>query len=314
MSKVIMQVSPLPTFMMNALQEADYLVHDHTYIKDPDALSKVTALIGTSADAKVDRKLLSMLPHMKMIAICGVGYDGLDLDAILDKDIVVTHTPGVMSEDAADLAFGLVLALGRRIAQADRFVRNGDWVDEPFPMTQRVSGKRLGVVGMGRVGRALAQRAQGFDMQVSYTDKAPKANVSLPFVPDVKTLAEQVDYLVVCVPLMAETKNLITAEVLQALGATGYLVNVAHGGVVDQPALVQALKDKAIAGAGLDVFWDEPRIEPELRRMPQVVCTPHMGAGTEETRRAMGELALANLNAFFDVRPVLTPIPECQTL
>ena len=314
MSKVIMQVSPLPTFMMNALQEADYLVHDHTYIKDPDALSKVTALIGTSADAKVDRKLLSMLPHMKMIAICGVGYDGLDLDAILDKDIVVTHTPGVMSEDAADLAFGLVLALGRRIAQADRFVRNGDWVDEPFPMTQRVSGKRLGVVGMGRVGRALAQRAQGFDMQVSYTDKAPKANVSLPFVPDVKTLAEQVDYLVVCVPLMAETKNLITAEVLQALGATGYLVNVAHGAVVDQPALVQALKDKAIAGAGLDVFWDEPRIEPELRRMPQVVCTPHMGAGTEETRRAMGELALANLNAFFDVRPVLTPIPECQTL
>ena len=313
MSKVIMQVSPLPTFMMNALQEADYLVHDHTYIKDPDALGKVMALIGTSADAKVDRKLLSMLPNLKMIAICGVGYDGLDLEAILDKDIVVTHTPGVMTEDAADLAFGLVLALGRRIAQADRFVRNGDWVEEPFPMTQRVSGKRLGVVGMGRVGRALAQRAQGFDMQVSYTDMAPKANVALPFVPDVKTLAEQVDYLAVCVPLLAETKDLITAEVLQALGPTGYLVNVAHGGVVDQPALVQALKDKAIAGAGLDVFWDEPRIDPELRRMPQVVCTPHMGAGTEETRRAMAELALANLNAFFDVRPVLTPIPECQT-
>jgi hydroxypyruvate reductase len=314
MSKVIMQVSPLPTFMMNALQEADYLVHDHTYIKDPDALSKVTALIGVSADAKVDRRLLSMLPNLKMIALCGVGYDGLDLDAILAKNIVVTNTPGVMCDDVADLAMGLVLAVGRRIAQADRFMRNGDWVDEPFPMTQRVSGACLGIVGMGRVGRAVAQRAKGFDMQVSYTDHAPKPNVSHTFVADVKVLAAQVDYLVVAVPLMEATKNLINAEVLQALGPKGYLVNVAHGAVIDQPALVQALKDKAIAGAGLDVFWDEPRIEPELRRMTQVVCTPHMGAGTEETRRAMAELALANLNAFFDVRPVLTPIQECQVV
>ena len=314
MSKVIMQVSPLPTFMMNALQEADYLVHDHTYIKDPDALSKVTALIGTSAEAKVDRKLLSMLPNLKMIAMCGVGYDGLDLDAILAKDIVVTNTPGVMSEDVADLAMGLVLSVGRRMAQADRFMRNGDWVDEPFPMARRVSGARLGVVGMGRVGRTLAKRAQGFDMQVSYTDRAPKSGVSLPFVADVKTLASQVDFLLVAVPLMPSTKNLINAEVLQALGPKGCLVNVAHGLVVDQPALVQALKDKTIAGAGLDVFWDEPRVEPELRRMAQVVCTPHMGASTEETRRAMADLALANLNAFFDVRPLLTPIAECQVV
>ena len=233
MSKVIMQVSPLPTFMMNALQEADYLVHDHTYIKDPDALSKVTALIGVSADAKVDRRLLSMLPNLKMIALCGVGYDGLDLDAILAKNIVVTNTPGVMCDDVADLAMGLVLAVGRRIAQADRFMRNGDWVDEPFPMTQRVSGARLGIVGMGRVGRAVAQRAQGFDMQVSYTDQAPKPNVSHTFVADVKTLAAQVDYLVVAVPLMEATKNLINAEVLQALGPKGYVVNVAHGAVIE---------------------------------------------------------------------------------
>lgn len=312
MSKVIMQVSPLPTFMMNALQEADYIVHDHSYIKDPDALSKVTALIGTSADAKVDRKLLSMLPHLKMIAICGVGYDGLELDAILAKDIVVTHTPGVMCEDVADLAMGLVLSVGRRMAQADRFMRSGDWVEEPFPMARRITGARLGIVGMGRVGRALAQRAQGFDMQVSYTDRAPKPNMQLPFVADVKTLASQVDFLVVAVPLMPSTKHLINADVLQALGPKSYLVNVAHGQVVDQLALVQALKDKTIAGAGLDVFWDEPRVDPELRRMAQVVCTPHMGASTEETRRAMADLALANLNAFFDVRPVLTPIPECQ--
>ena len=312
MSKVIMQVSPLPTFMMNALQEADYLVHDHTYIKDPDALSKVTALIGTSAEAKVDSKLLSMLPNLKMITIVGVGYDGLDLDAILAKDIVVTHTPGVMSEDVADLAMGLVISVGRRMAQADRFMRNGDWVDEPFPMARRIAGARLGIVGMGRVGRALAKRAQGFDMEVSYTDTAPKPQVSLPFVSDVVSLASQVDFLVLAVPLMASTKQLINAEVFQALGPKGYLINVAHGGLVDQPALVQALKDKTIAGAGLDVFWDEPRIDPELRRMPQVVCTPHMGASTEGARRAMGELAMANLNAFFDVKPLLTPIPECK--
>jgi hydroxypyruvate reductase len=311
MAYELLQVSPLPPFMMNALQEADYIVHDHTHIKDPGALSKVSAIVGTGA-AKVDRKLLMMLPNVKLIAICGVGYDGIDVEAAKEKGIVVTHTPGVLTDDVADLAMVLLLSIGRRIPQADRFVRNGDWVDDVFPLTHKVSGARLGVVGMGRIGRAIAKRAAAFDMQISYTGRAPKADVPYAFHPTVAALAASVDYLVVAVPGGDSTDKLINAEVLQALGPKGYLVNIARGSVVDQPVLVQALKDKAIAGAALDVFWDEPIVDSELRRLPNVVLTPHIASATDETRRAMAALTMDNLGAFFQQSPLPTPVPECQ--
>lgn len=311
MSQEIMQVSNLPVFMMNALQEGDYIVHDHAHIKDPAALSKVTALVGMARDAKVDRNLLTMLPHVKLIAICGVGYDGIDVEAAKEKNIVVTHTPGVLTNDVADLAFGLLLALGRRIPQADRFLRNGDWVSDAFPMTHQVSGARIGIVGLGRIGRAIAKRAEGFDMRISYTGRELKSDVPYVFYSSVEALAAQVDYLVIAVPGGESTKNLINAAVFQALGSKGYLINIARGSVVDQPALIQALKDKTIAGAGLDVFWDEPKVDSELRRLNNVVITPHIASATEETRRAMVELTLANLHAFYQNQPVLTPVPEC---
>jgi len=311
MAQEILQVSPLPPFMMNALQEADYIVHDHTHIKDPGALSKVTAIIGTGA-AKVDKKLLAMLPHLKLIAICGVGYDGVDVAAAIEKGVVVTHTPGVLTDDVADLAMGLVLSIGRRLPQADKFVRNGDWVDDVFALTHKVSGARLGIVGMGRIGRAIGKRAAAFDMRISYTGRDPKADVSYTFYKTPIALAAEVDYLVVAVPGGDDTKNLINAQVLAALGSKGYLINIARGSVVDQPVLVQALKDKLIAGAALDVFWDEPIIDPELRRLPNVVLTPHIASATVETRQAMAALALDNLQAFFDGRALPTPVPECQ--
>ena len=311
MTQEIMQVSPLPPFMMNALQEADYIVHDHTHIKDPGALVKVTALVGTGA-AVVDKKLLSMLPNVKLIAICGVGYDGVDVVAAKEKGIVVTHTPGVLTDDVADLALGLVLSIGRRIPQADRFVRNGDWVNDTFPMTRKVSGARLGVVGMGRIGRAIAKRAAAFDMRIAYTGREAKADVPYAFYKTATALAAEVDYLVVAVPGGDGTKNLIGASVLQALGPKGYLINIARGSVVDQPVLVQALKGKAIAGAALDVFWDEPIVDPELRRLPNVVLTPHIASATDETRQAMAALTLDNLQAFYERRALPTPVPECQ--
>jgi hydroxypyruvate reductase len=311
MAQEILQVSPLPPFMMNALQEADYIVHDHTHIKDPGALSKVTAIIGTGA-AKVDKKLLAMLPHLKLIAICGVGYDGVDVAAAIEKGVVVTHTPGVLTDDVADLAMGLVLSIGRRLPQADKFVRNGDWVDDVFALTHKVSGARLGIVGMGRIGRAIAKRAAAFDMRISYTGLEPKADVSYTFYKTAIALAAEVDYLLVAVPGGDDTKNLIDAQVLAALGSKGYLINIARGSVVDQPALVQALKDKTIAGAALDVYWDEPIIDPELRRLPNVVLTPHIASATVETRQAMAALTLENLQAFFDGRVLPTPVPECQ--
>jgi lactate dehydrogenase-like 2-hydroxyacid dehydrogenase len=311
MAQEIMQVSPLPPFMMKALQEADYIVHDHTHIKDPGALSKVTALIGTGA-AKVDKKLLTMLPNVKLVAICGVGYDGVDVTACKDKGILVTHTPGVLTDDVADLAMGLVLSIGRRIPQADKFVRNGDWVDDEFPLVTTVSGARMGIVGMGRIGRSIAKRAAAFDMRISYTCRDPKADLSYAFHKTATQLAAQVDYLVVAVPGGDDTKNMIGASVLQALGNRGYLINVARGSVVDQPVLVQALKDKAIAGAALDVFWDEPIIDPELRRLPNVVLTPHIASATIETRSAMAALTLQNLDAFYQKKSVPTPVPECE--
>jgi lactate dehydrogenase-like 2-hydroxyacid dehydrogenase len=311
MAQEIMQVSPLPPFMMKALQEAEYIVHDHTHIKDPGALSKVTALIGTGA-AKVDKKLLTMLPNVKLVAICGVGYDGVDVTACKDKGIVVTHTPGVLTDDVADLAMGLVLSIGRRIPQADKFVRNGDWVDDQFALVHKVSGARIGIVGMGRIGRAIAKRAAAFDMHISYSCRGAKAEVPYAFYKTATQLAAEVDYLVVAVPGSDETKNMIGASVLQALGSKGYLVNVARGSVVDQPVLVQVLKDKAIAGAALDVFWDEPIIDPELRRLPNVVLTPHIASATVETRQAMATLTLQNLESFYQKKPVPTPVPECN--
>lgn len=311
MAQEILQVSPLPPSMMNALQEADYIVHDHTHIKDPGALSKVTAMVGTGS-AKVDKKLLMMVPNLKLIAICGVGYDGVDVDAAKDKGIVVTHTPGVLTDDVADLAMGLVLSMGRRIPQADKFVRNGDWVDDAFALTHKVSGARLGIVGMGRIGRAIAKRAAAFDMNIAYTGRQAKADVPYHFYNTVQELAAWTDYLVVAIPGGDDTQNLIDASVLQALGAKGYLINIARGSVVDQPVLVQALKDKTIAGAALDVYWDEPIVDPELRRLPNVVLTPHIASATVETRQAMAALTLDNLQAFYEGRPLPTPVPECQ--
>jgi lactate dehydrogenase-like 2-hydroxyacid dehydrogenase len=311
MSKDIMLVSSVPTFMMNDLQQ-EYVLHDHAHILDPEAFTKVTAFVGVGSTAKVDRKLLAMFPNVKMISIFGVGYDGIDVAAVKERGIQVTHTPDVLTDDVADLAMGLILSIGRRIPQSDKFVRNGDWVSEPFTMTHKVTGTRLGVVGFGRIGQAIAKRAAAFDMTIAYTGRRAKTNAPFRYYPTASELAANSDYLVVAVPGGNETKNMINAQVLKALGPKGIVINIARGSVIDQTALIQALKDKSIAGAGLDVFWDEPNIDPQFFKLQNVVLTPHNGSNTHETRRAMADLALANLKAFFDDRPLLTLIPECQ--
>jgi lactate dehydrogenase-like 2-hydroxyacid dehydrogenase len=311
MSKDIMLVSSVPTFMMNDLQQ-EYVLHDHAHILDPEAFTKVTAFVGVGSAAKVDRKLLAMFPNVKMISIFGVGYDGIDVAAAKERGIQVTHTPDVLTDDVADLAMGLILSIGRRIPQSDKFVRNGDWVSEPFTMTHKVTGTRLGVVGLGRIGQAIAKRAAAFDMTIAYTGRRAKTNAPFRYYPTASELAANSDYLVVAVPGGDDTKNMINAQVLKALGPKGIVINIARGSVVDQTALIQALKDKSIAGAALDVFWDEPNIDPQFFKMHNVVLTPHNGSNTHETRRAMADLALANLKAFFEERPLLTLIPECQ--
>jgi lactate dehydrogenase-like 2-hydroxyacid dehydrogenase len=208
----------------------------------------------------------------------------------------------------ADLAIGLLLSIARRIPQADRFVRANEWPAGPIALGRKVTGSRLGVVGMGRIGQAIAHRARAFDMEIAYTARSPRSNLDYRHYPDAESLAAAVDFLVVITPGGAATRGLIDARVLKALGPEGYLVNVARGSVVDQPALIDALRDGVIAGAALDVFANEPQVPEALRAMSNVVLTPHIGSATKQTREAMGQLTLGNLEAHFAGAPLLTPV------
>jgi lactate dehydrogenase-like 2-hydroxyacid dehydrogenase len=306
----VVVTSRIPPFLMTGLQEK-YVVHEREHIRDPQVLGRVKALVG-GGESKIDAGYMALFPALQMISVCGVGYDGIDVAAAKKRGIMVTHTPDVLNDDVADLALGLLLAVARKIPAADKFTRNADWLDGPFQLTRKLTGAKLGMVGMGRIGQAIAKRATAFDMDIAYTSRNPRTDVSYRYVATPTALAAEVDFLVIITPGGAGTKNLINADVLKALGPQGFLVNVARGSVVDQAALIEALQKKMIAGAGLDVFVDEPNVPAELRKLDNVVLTPHIASGTVETRKAMSALALANLDAFTEGQPVLTPVPECR--
>lgn len=306
----VMLVSQVMPYMAQALNE-QYVVHEKDHITDPGALQRIRAIVG-GGDSKVEAKLMGMLPNLQMISVVGVGYDGVDVKAALERGIRISHTPNVLNDDVADLALAHLLNVARRLPQADRFVRNSDWVDGPFPLSRKLSGSRLGLVGMGRIGQAIAKRALAFDMHISYTAGSPKGELPYAFHATPEVLAAHVDFLVVITPGGPGTKHLINASVLKALGPKGYLINVARGSVVDEAALIEALQKKQIAGAGLDVFADEPKVSAEIRNLQNVVLTPHVGSATFETRKAMSDLALANLKAHFSGEPLVSPIPECR--
>jgi lactate dehydrogenase-like 2-hydroxyacid dehydrogenase len=306
----VVVTSRIPPFLMTGLQEK-YVVHEREHIRDPQVLGRVKALVG-GGESKIDAGYMALFPALQMISVCGVGYDGIDVAAAKKRGIMVTHTPDVLNDDVADLALGLLLAVARKIPAADKFTRNADWLDGPFQLTRKLTGAKLGMVGMGRIGQAIAKRAAAFDMDIAYTSRNPRTDVSYRYVATPTALAAEVDFLVIITPGGAGTKNLINADVLKALGPQGFLVNVARGSVVDQAALIEALQKKMIAGAGLDVFVDEPNVPAELRKLDNVVLTPHIASGTVETRKAMSALALANLDAFTEGQSVLTPVPECR--
>lgn len=304
----ILRVTNLPTYLLSDLQNA-YTVHDRDHITDPSALQRIRAMVG-GGDAVIDKSLMALFPALEFISVCGVGYDGVDVIGAMERGIKVSHTPGVLNDDVADLALGLMLSIARRIPQADKFVRNSDWVEGPFPLQNKMSGARLGLVGIGRIGQAIAQRAAAFDMSIAYTARHEVPSLPFFYYPSAKDLAAHVDYLVVITPGGPATRNLINAEVLQALGPKGCLINVARGSVVDQAALIEALQKKVIAGAALDVFADEPRVPAELRQLQNVVLTPHIASGTVQTRQAMAALAFANLNAHFEDQAIPALVPE----
>ncbi|HUR90548.1 MAG TPA: 2-hydroxyacid dehydrogenase [Ramlibacter sp.] len=269
--------------------------------------------VACGGESKVPGEQIAQLPALEIISVMGVGYDGVDVQAAKARGIMVTHTPDVLNDDVADVAIGLMLCTSRQFPQADRFIRDGKWTQGAMPLQRKMSGARLGLVGIGRIGQAIARRALGFGMSVAYTARSARAELPYKFHADVRDLARESDFLVVITPGGAGTRRMINAEVLQALGKKGILVNVARGSVVDEPALIEALQKGTIGGAGLDVFENEPNVPQALRDMPHVVLTPHVGSATTQTRKAMADLAMDNLRAHFAGKPVKTPVPECRT-
>jgi len=264
--------------------------------------------VVTAGGAPVREGLIAALPALQVIATRGVGHDHIDREAAQTRGIAVSNTPGVLTDCVADLAMGALIAVARRLARADRFVRRGDWLKERYPLTTRVSGKRLGIVGMGRIGQAVARRAGGFAMTVRYHSRRPLPQSPAEHVASLLELAVWADFLVICVPGGADTRNLISGAVLDALGPQGFLVNVARGSVVDEQALVSALEQGKIAGAALDVFQCEPNVPPALIGLDNVLLLPHIASSTRETFAAMEELLLANLHSFFATGRLLTPV------
>jgi len=312
MSDTVISFDQFPSYLVDQLNSK----FDFRYNVDKSDLAALEALAPharafiAKGETIFTGEMMARLPKLELVSVYGVGYDGIDVAAARARGIAVTHTPGVLTDDVADLAIALMLAVSRRLIPADRHVRTQAWAKGPLPLNNKVSGARLGMVGLGRVGQAIAKRAQAFDMNIAYTERAQQAGSPYAFYPTLEALAREVDFLIVAAFGGPTTRGLIDRKVLDALGPDGYLINVARGSVIDEPALVAALQEKRIAGAGLDVFVNEPHVPAALFAMDNVVLTPHIASGTVQTRKAMADLACANLAAHFAGKPLLTPVQE----
>jgi lactate dehydrogenase-like 2-hydroxyacid dehydrogenase len=280
---------------------------------DPDALlaergDDVRGL-AVGGHRRIDATLFDRLPKLEIVANFGVGYDSVDVDAATERGLVVTNTPGVLDDEVADTALALLLMTVRELGRAERYLRAGRWATEGhYPLTDlTVTGRTLGILGLGRIGEAIARRAEPFGMTVSYHNRSEK-DVPYRYYPSLLEMAHDVDTLLVVVPGNAATRHLVDADVLKALGPDGVLVNIGRGTVVDEAALVDALKTRTIRAAGLDVFEDEPNVPQELIDLDNAVLLPHVGSASKPTRRAMGQLVVDNLTAWFTDGRALTPV------
>ncbi len=312
----ILQIGRMPLPALEAEMAARYDVTCLADQPDPAAYlaARGTEFTGVVTTAAIGLKgeVIAALPRLQVISSFGVGFDALDIDAATARGVQVGYTPGVLNDCVADMAFALMLDVSRHVAASDRFVRRGEWPKVRYALGSRVSGKRLGIVGMGRIGQAVAERASGFRMEVGYHNWRPAQGCALPYFESVAALAQWADYLVLTVAGGAATRHLVNRNVLEALGPYGYLINVARGSVVDEAALIEALTERRIAGAGLDVFENEPTVPAALMALDNVVLTPHTASATHETRRAMADLVLENLESFFATGAVRTPVPGTQ--
>lgn len=317
----------------NVEQHADYfarhfVIHRLTgtpdraaYLRDVGPMINGLCLSG-GANPRGDAALLVKLPNLSIVATFGVGTGAgggagiLDLEAAKARGLVATYGPGSNAASVADLALGFMLALARRLIHFDRFARDGQWAatGSKGGYTTTLTGKTVGILGLGNIGARVARRCEGFEMAVAYHQRTVRQDVPYRYCASAAELAAASQYLVVCVPDSPETRGLVDARVLAALGPEGYVINVARGAVVDEAALMAALRSGAIAGAGLDVFWNEPAIAPELAAMENVVLSPHRAAFTHDSTIAMRDMMLDNLLAHFDGRPVPNPIPGFEAI
>jgi lactate dehydrogenase-like 2-hydroxyacid dehydrogenase len=266
--------------------------------------------IASGSHSPIRAPLFDKLPNLEIVANFGVGYDTVDAAEAGRRGIVVTNTPDVLTDEVADLAIGLLIATLRQLPQVDRYLREGRWLEKPYPLTPTLRGRKVGIVGLGRIGRAIAKRLEGFGVEIAYHGRNEQAGMPFRYYPTLVGMAEAVDVLMSVAPGGAETRKMINAEVLRALGPEGVLINVGRGSTVDEPALVEALRSKTILSAGLDVFADEPKVPAELIAMDHVVLLPHVGSASVETRRAMGQLVVDNLISWFSGKGPLTPVAE----
>ncbi|MET9276139.1 2-hydroxyacid dehydrogenase [Kribbella sp. NPDC003557] len=285
---------------------------------DPDAVlaarrDEIVAV--ATGGAAIDGPFLDRLPGVRLVASFGVGYDRIDATAAAERGVVVTNTPGVLDDEVADTALGLLLMTVRELGQAERYLREGKWAGgRPYPLTRAtMHGRRMGILGLGRIGQAIADRVQPFGITVAYHNRNAK-DVPYDYYPSLVDMAADVDILMIVIPGGDSTRHLVNAEVLKALGPEGIVINVARGTVVDEQALVDALRTNTIHAAGLDVFEHEPKVHPDLLTLPNAVLLPHVGSATIPTRDAMANLVVENLLTYFAKGTPVTPVPESTRL
>lgn len=304
MSDVLIQVGEFPGFMLERFSE------HYQPIKDTQATAQqknAARVILTRSNYEITTELIDQMPHLGLIATCGVGYDQIPLDYARERGITVTNTPDVLNQAVAELAIGLIFAVLRQIPQAHQFVQGGQWAQQSWPVASNLAGTKIGIVGLGRIGKEIARMLAPFGVDISYFGRR-KQDVPFKYYDDLIALAQHADLLVLSAPANPDTYRMINAPVLQALGQEGYVVNVSRGALVDEEAIIHALAQGQIAGAALDVFEHEPDIDRRFFELNNVILTPHIGSATLQTRLQMVDLVLENLACFFAGQPVVTPV------
>jgi lactate dehydrogenase-like 2-hydroxyacid dehydrogenase len=310
----ILMIKPMLQSIEDSL-DGHFTLHRLWEAKQPEVYlrevgARIRGLATGASHGRTEAALLDHLPNLEIISTYGVGYDNVDVGEAARRGIVVTNTPEVLNDEVADLTIGLLIATLRHIPQADRYLREGRWLEATFPLSPTLRERRVGIVGLGRIGKAISRRLEGNGVEIAYHGRAPQDDVTYAYYPTVVALAEACDVLIVITPGGLETKHLIDATVMRALGPQGVLINVARGSVVDEQALIEALRSGTILAAGLDVFEDEPRVPPELIELDNVVLLPHIASASVYTRKAMGQLLVDNLIAWFDGKGPISPVPE----